>query len=242
LQIYVKEKKSLLKSSVPLKLKFGINLNNRAQDGFYFYSQNRLMIMQDKMPKSVQNNFEYCGIVGLVDIPNVILAPSEYKQGFIAENEINKLRQAMITHMEDYYFQFRDEIKRIRRYESINEFWSDMGYPDFIASYPNDIDPIHAKRRLERIKPYLQCNNCLKFLRLPNRPSDLNKIWLDDTVCSDIPGESCIKPEQCVYFKEIVFQNRFFKEPIHTKTPVDIKHVSHVVIIYLNKDFLIILF
>jgi hypothetical protein len=97
-------------------LKFGVNLNYRAQDGFFFYSQNRLVIMNEKTPKTNQVKPEYSGIVGIVDIPYSVMEPNQNKQRFTAEKEFQKLKQIMLQHMEHYYFEFRNEIKRITKY------------------------------------------------------------------------------------------------------------------------------
>lgn len=170
------------------------------------------MIMHDKSSKSNQTKPEYSGIVGIVDIPYSVMAPSQNKQGFIAENELKKLKQLMLQHMEDYYFEFRNEIKRIKQYEDIDKFWDDMGYVNYDVDKPFDNDPIYAKRRFDRIKPYIQCDKCLKFRRVPNRPSDVGKIWPDDTICSHFPNENCNKPEQIVNFKELTFNKRVYKD------------------------------
>jgi hypothetical protein len=217
-------------------LKFGVNLNYRAQDGFFFYSQNRLVIMNEKTPKTNQVKPEYSGIVGIVDIPYSVMEPNQNKQRFTAEKEFQKLKQIMLQHMEHYYFEFRNEIKRITKYEKIDIFWNDMGYPSYYVDKPYDSDPISVKRRLDRIKPYIQCDKCLKFLRLPNRPSDVGRIWPDDTVCSHLPNENCKKPKEIVEFKEIVFTKKIFEEASSAGTPSSTQ-ISGRVSLFLNDFF-----
>jgi hypothetical protein len=215
----VKDKITNLKTSIFLKLKFGINLNNRSQDGFFFYNQNRLIIMQDKLAQSNQLKPEYSGIVGIINIPNSFMSTDKFKQRFIDENEYRKLKQTMFNHLEDYYYLFRQEISRVKKYQNIDLFWNDMGYESYDVDKP---DANNAEIR-KRVKPYLQCDSCLKFRCVPNRPSDMGRIWPDDTICTHFPNVNCNKPEHIVQFNEITFAGRKY---INSNQPVS-KKIHH---------------
>jgi hypothetical protein len=187
LETRINDKKNNLKASITLQLKFGINLNNRAQDGFFLYSQNRLIIKYDKTTQSDQVKPEYSGIVGIVDIPYSLMAPNQNKQSFNDEIELKKIKQTMFIHLSNYYNVFRKEISRQKKYDDIELFWNDMGYASYDVEEP---DVNYAEQRKKRVKPYLHCNSCLKFRLVPNRPSDNGKIW------SHVPNENCHRPEQ----------------------------------------------
>ena len=55
-----------------IELKFGINLQNRAQSGFFFYNNHRLILMYKNFS---HREPEFRGIVGLVDVPYSIMNP-----------------------------------------------------------------------------------------------------------------------------------------------------------------------
>lgn len=74
-------------SKDPKKLEFifGINLHNRNADGLFLYNCNRLILMFQHT-KLQQKEDEYRGIVGIVNIPYLVLEPTHNKQGFQGNN------------------------------------------------------------------------------------------------------------------------------------------------------------
>jgi hypothetical protein len=64
-----------MKQEKHLEFKFGINLHNRSQSGFFIYNCHRLILMYKKYGRQGKFDPEYHGIVGLVDVPYSIMDP-----------------------------------------------------------------------------------------------------------------------------------------------------------------------
>jgi hypothetical protein len=84
-----------------LEFIFGINLNNRMADGLFLYNCNRLILMFEHT-KLQKVDYDYRGIVGIVNIPYLILEPTHNKQQFQDSNELKQLIGSMTDHMEHY--------------------------------------------------------------------------------------------------------------------------------------------
>lgn len=176
-----------MKQSKKLLLQFGVNLNNKSQDGFYYYNNNRLIKMYQRPLKSYLND-KFNGIVGIIDLSYDVMKPTNNKQDFNASDaEKNKIDRLFVERLEHYIGKFQEEIQRRFNHSDINRFWIDMGYPNLDFKMPID-DDSSARKRLHLIPIYIQCNSCLMWRKLGNDPrliEDLNKsIW----VCNFLRG------------------------------------------------------
>lgn len=163
----------------PKKLKFifGLNINNRHADGLFIYNCNRLIIMFEHTRQQHRNHKEYLGIVGIVNVPYLVSQPTHNKQQFADNNEQRQLVNALSEHMEQY---LRDINKDLDR-----EFWKEFGYFSDRVELPS-MDEMYVKRRLQYVKPVLQCSSCLKWRILRFTPQLLNpNYFTDDWTCSD---------------------------------------------------------
>ena len=64
-----------------IEFKFGINLNQRAQAGCFFYNSNRLLKMYEKLGGQKKLDPDYRGIVGIINVPYSAMIPIHSKQG-----------------------------------------------------------------------------------------------------------------------------------------------------------------
>jgi hypothetical protein len=98
-------------------------------------------------------NKDYQGIVGIVDVPFLILEPTHNKQSFADMNEHKTLLQALSEHMEHYE-------KGLNFFRQ--DFWPALGYPtgNFPPALP---DEEKKKYRFQKCPPCIQCDRCLKW-------------------------------------------------------------------------------
>lgn len=62
-------KKKEVDSPKSLLFTFGININNRNDDGLFIYNCNRLILMHEPTQQQKKNEREFRGIVGVVNVP-----------------------------------------------------------------------------------------------------------------------------------------------------------------------------
>src|SRR6185437_1954830 len=103
----------------------------------------------------------YCrGIIGIVDIPSIVLEPTHNKQSFADEKEYHFLLKNMGEYMRQYWSD-----TGIEHY--IKEFWEAYGYRDDQLDRLPSNDPETVKRRQLAVPMLIQCDKCLKWRRLP---------------------------------------------------------------------------
>lgn len=122
----------------------------------------------------------YCrGVVGVVDIPSIVLEPTHNKQSFADEKEYHFLLKNMGEYMRQYWSD-----AGIENY--VKEFWetygnrcryaanqrrtwraSSSGYRDDQLDRPPSNEPEAVKRRQAAVPMLIQCDKCLKWRRLP---------------------------------------------------------------------------
>uniref|UniRef100_A0A452J7H1 CW-type domain-containing protein n=1 Tax=Gopherus agassizii TaxID=38772 RepID=A0A452J7H1_9SAUR len=88
-----------------LYLIFGINIENRSQDGMFIYNNSRLVRMYEKVGPHLKQG-SCGGAVGMVDVPLEALEPTHNKQAFVNVKEYNHL----LTSMEHYLIQYWKDI------------------------------------------------------------------------------------------------------------------------------------
>ena len=100
---------------------------------------------------------EYRGLVGIVNVPYLVLEPTHNKQKFANEVEQKKLVDKMSDYMEQYLFECAQLIDKT--------FWKKFGYLDDSSHLPIDDHP-YNRVRLGSANIYAQCDECLKWRQL----------------------------------------------------------------------------
>ena len=102
-------------------------------------------------------NSEYRGIVGIVNVPYLVLEPTHNKQSFADRHEQQQLIAAMSEHMEQYLYECGIDFDK--------EFWKRFGYLDNSRDLPVEDNPFFRVRCVQT-KLLAQCNDCLKWREL----------------------------------------------------------------------------
>ncbi|CAF3402697.1 unnamed protein product [Rotaria sp. Silwood1] len=155
----------------------------------------------------------YCrGVVGVVDIPSIVLEPTHNKQSFADEKEYHFLLKNMGEYMRQYWSD-----AGIENY--VKEFWETYGYRDDQLDRPPSNDSEVVKRRQAAVPMLIQCDKCLKWRRLPyagNTPS-LTQAQLETWRCSDntdVMNNTCSTSEKL----EIIPEGELKQKPQATNT------------------------
>jgi len=172
----LKHNEKLVKEPKNLEFIFGLNIHNRCADGLFLYNCNRLIIAFEQ-PKVQQKNKEYRGIVGIVNVPYLVLEPTHNKQQFADSSEHKKLIDALSEHMDQYMSDINIHLD--------SDFWREFGYSVNKYNELPSSEPLYLKRRLQYVKMHLQCDNCLKWRCL---------LWSDRLLQDDFPPDDwCCK-------------------------------------------------
>ncbi|XP_066477367.1 MORC family CW-type zinc finger protein 1 [Tiliqua scincoides] len=164
----LEDKQRNLRRPKKLFLIFGINIQNRSQDGMLIYSNSRLIRMFEKVgPQKKKDSYCGAGAVGMVDVPLGIMEPTHNKQAFANVKEYNHLMKSMGLHLVQYW----KDVGISKRGETF--FWNDFGYLSN-RWYEKPSDTIQYKRRRAvEIPDIVQCDHCLKW-RLLSFDTDIN--------------------------------------------------------------------
>ena len=127
--------------------------------------------------KQQKENNEFAGIVGLVNVPYLVLEPTHNKQHFADSQEQKQLINALGEHMEQYVKDLQIKLNA--------DFWRKFGYFDDAPELPSNEEGFR-RRRLQTTNTFVQCDSCLKWRHLswnkrllePNYPPD-------NWVCTD---------------------------------------------------------
>ncbi|XP_066870791.1 ATPase MORC2 isoform X4 [Kogia breviceps] len=166
-------KQRALKEPKELNFVFGVNIEHRDLDGMFIYNCSRLIKMA-------------CGgVVGVVDVPYLVLEPTHNKQDFADAKEYRHLLRAMGEHLAQYW----KDIAIAQR--GIIKFWDEFGYLSANWNQPPSSELRYKRRRAMEIPTTIQCDLCLKWRTLPFQLSSVEKDYPDTWVCSMNPD-----PEQ----------------------------------------------
>ncbi|XP_043849421.1 MORC family CW-type zinc finger protein 1 [Dromiciops gliroides] len=196
-QKVLKEKEKQLKKNRKLYLIFGMNIENRSQDGMFIYSNCRLIKMHEKVgPQLRPGSLLGAGVVGIVNIPLEVMEPSHNKQGFINIKEYNHLLRIMGLYLVQYWkdtgFSNRNPML----------FWNEFGYQsNKLLEQPLN-SAQNRRRQASEIPFIIQCDLCLKWRVLPSS-DDYNRENLGNWTCANNPNlleNSCHSPEQLPTF------------------------------------------
>uniref|UniRef100_T1J2T3 CW-type domain-containing protein n=1 Tax=Strigamia maritima TaxID=126957 RepID=T1J2T3_STRMM len=196
-------KQKSLKEPKTLSFIFGINLENRKNDGLFIYNCNRLIKMYVRVGPQLEGGQKCRGVVGIVNVPYVVLEPTLNKQDFTDAKEYRHLLKTLGEHMEQYW---RDVDFGLR---SVTEFWENYGYRTSGWEEMPSMESNFVNRRAREKKICLQCDICLNWRVLPFSSSHVGKVFPDNWVCSLNPDASrnrCTCPEEKLVLPEGKYQ------------------------------------
>ncbi|NXF96879.1 MORC2 protein, partial [Eubucco bourcierii] len=178
-------KQRALKEPKELNFIFGVNIEQRQLDGMFIYNCSRLIKMYEKVGPQLEGGMACGGVVGVVDVPYLVLEPTHNKQDFADAKEYRHLLKAMGEHLVQYW----KDVAIAQR--SIVKFWDEFGYLSASWNQPPSSELRYRRRRAMEIPTTIQCDVCLKWRTLPFQLSSVEKNYPDSWVCSMNPD-----PEQ----------------------------------------------
>ncbi|XP_060105054.1 ATPase MORC2 [Heteronotia binoei] len=186
-------KQQALKEPKELNFIFGVNIEQRYLDGMFVYNCSRLIKMYEKVGPQLEGGMACGGVVGVVDVPYLVLEPTHNKQDFADAKEYRHLLRAMGEHLAQYWKDI--EIAQ----KGISKFWDDFGYLSANWNQPPSDELRYKRRRAMEIPTTIQCDMCLKWRTLPFQLSSVEQESPDTWVCAMNPNpeqDRCDAPEQ----------------------------------------------
>ncbi|XP_070820416.1 ATPase MORC2 isoform X2 [Chaetodon trifascialis] len=186
-------KQKALKEPKELNFIFGVNIEQRDLDGMFVYNCSRLIKMYEKTGPQLEGGMACGGVVGVVDVPYLVLEPTHNKQDFADAKEYRHLLKSMGEHLAQYWKDSNIAQK------GIVKFWDEFGYLSASWSAPPSSESRYKRRRAMEIPLTIQCDKCLKWRTLPFQMDAVDKRYPDSWVCLMNPDSSqdrCDAPEQ----------------------------------------------
>ncbi|KAJ6656701.1 hypothetical protein lerEdw1_003588 [Lerista edwardsae] len=186
-------KQRALKEPKELNFIFGVNIEQRHLDGMFVYNCSRLIKMYEKVGPQLEGGMACGGVVGVVDVPYLVLEPTHNKQDFADAKEYRHLLRAMGEHLAQYWKDV--EIAQ----KGISKFWDDFGYISANWNQPPSNELRYKRRRAMEIPTTIQCDVCLKWRTLPFQLSSVEQAYPDTWECAmnpDAEQDRCGAPEQ----------------------------------------------
>ena len=135
--------------------------------------------MYEKVGSQMQGGNNRCsGIIGIVDVPYLVLEPTHNKQDFADQKEYKHLLKSMSDHMLQYWKDSKIES------QGVTKFWDDFGYGNSWKDDPSD----EAKFKMKRLSSTIQlaqCDECLKWRELTFSRKMINYVVPPTWVCSN---------------------------------------------------------
>uniref|UniRef100_A0A8C8GXL3 CW-type domain-containing protein n=1 Tax=Oncorhynchus tshawytscha TaxID=74940 RepID=A0A8C8GXL3_ONCTS len=186
-------KQKALKDPKELSFIFGVNIEQRDLDGMFVYNCSRLIKMYEKTGPQLEGGMACGGVVGVVDVPYLVLEPTHNKQDFADAKEYRHLLRAMGEHLAQYWKDSNIAQK------GIVKFWDEFGYLSASWSSLPSPEQRYKRRRAMEIPLTIQCDKCLKWRTLPFQMDAVDKRYPDSWVClmnPDSTQDRCDAPEQ----------------------------------------------
>uniref|UniRef100_H3DEP7 MORC family CW-type zinc finger 2 n=1 Tax=Tetraodon nigroviridis TaxID=99883 RepID=H3DEP7_TETNG len=186
-------KQKALKEPKELNFIFGVNIEQRDLDGMFVYNCSRLIKMYEKTGPQLEGGTACGGVVGVVDVPYLVLEPTHNKQDFADAKEYRHLLKSMGEHLAQYWKDANIAQK------GIVKFWDEFGYLSASWSSAPSSDMRYKRRRAMEIPITIQCDKCLKWRTLPFQMDAVDKRYPDSWVCLMNPDgtqDRCEAPEQ----------------------------------------------
>ncbi|PAA85579.1 hypothetical protein BOX15_Mlig032543g1, partial [Macrostomum lignano] len=210
-KVMAQKKQKALKEPKTLTFYFGVNLEQRNMYGMFVYNCSRLIKMYERTGPQLDSGQTCRGVVGIVNVPYILLMPTHSKQDFADAKEYRALLRAMSDHLMQYW----DDIGIEKRPGGVDAFWAEFGYLKAKWSEPPSQEPKYAKKRAISLQTHVQCNRCLKWRILPFQSNQVGKSVPDNWECKDNPDNAhkrCSEPEQI-----LAVPVRVLKRKIKTK-------------------------
>ncbi|KAM6066926.1 LOW QUALITY PROTEIN: ATPase MORC2-like [Chlamydotis macqueenii] len=184
-------KQRALKEPKELNFIFGVNIEQRELDGMFIYNCSRLIKMYEKVGPQLEGGMACGGVVGVVDVPYLVLEPTHNKQDFADAKEYHLLK-AMGEHLAQCWKDIAiGLLVCFPAQRGIIKFWDEFGYLSANWNQPPSSELRYKRRRAMEIPTAIQCDVCLKWRTLPFQLSSVEKNYPDSWVCSMNPD-----PEQ----------------------------------------------
>lgn len=186
-------KQKALKEPKELNFIFGVNIERRDQDGMFIYNCSRLIKMYEKAGPQLEGGMACGGVVGVVDVPYLVLEPTHNKQDFADAKEYRHLLRAM----GEYLAQYWKDIGIAQK--GIVKFWDEFGYLSANWNSVPSNELRFRRRRAMEIPVTIQCDKCLKWRTLLFLMDAVDKRYPDSWVCLMNPDgtqDRCDDPEQ----------------------------------------------
>ncbi|XP_051870430.1 ATPase MORC2-like [Pristis pectinata] len=188
------EKLRALKKTNNLTFIFGVNIEKRNCDGMFIYNNSRLIKMYKKIGVQLNRTLSSCGgVVGVVNVPSVMMEPTHNKQDFADAREYHNLLRIM----GQFLLQYWKDLGLAQT--GIVKFWNEFGY----VSTNWNLLPSNAlqyrRRRAVEIQVKVQCDLCLRWRTLPSNLDVNDRVLPNIWVCSmnQNPQQNrCDIPEQ----------------------------------------------
>ncbi|KAK6476566.1 ATPase MORC2A-like isoform X1 [Huso huso] len=174
-------KQRALKEPKELCFIFGVNIAQRELDGMFVHNCSRLIKMYEKVGPQLEGGMACGGVVGVVDVPYLVLEPTHNKQDFADNKEYRHLLRAMGDHLAQYWKDIGIAQK------GIVKFWDEFGYLSANWNQPPSSEVRYKRRRTMEIPITIQCDKCLKWRTLPFQIQAVDKVYPDSWVCSMNP-------------------------------------------------------
>ncbi|GAA48952.1 MORC family CW-type zinc finger protein 2, partial [Clonorchis sinensis] len=191
----VARKQKSIRDPKTLTFYFGVNVMNRACDGMFVYNCSRLIKMYQRIGPQQDSSMMCRGVVGIVDVPYMVLEPTHNKQDFADAKEYRMLMRAMADHLMQYW----DDLSIDKEPDSLVRFWKSFGYLSARWRDPPSNEEKYARRRCCSVSICVQCDKCLKWRILPFSQSLVGRDVPDTWQCRDNPDNQhkrCDAPEE----------------------------------------------
>jgi len=197
-------KKKALKDRKTLDFVFGFNIESRKYYGMFVYNCSRLIRMYERVGPQVNSGVVCAGVIGVVNVPYLVLEPTHNKQHFADNKEYRHLLKAMGDHLQSYWRDSKVDGK------GINNFWGQFGYlnDDWGQEYPSN-EPRYQRARAMNITKVIQCDGCLKWRLIPFQSNMVGREPPDNWICSHNPDtrhNKCTIKEEVPQIQEAVFK------------------------------------
>ncbi|OON14728.1 CW-type Zinc Finger [Opisthorchis viverrini] len=179
----VTRKQKSIRDPKTLTFYFGVNVMNRACDGMFVYNCSRLIKMYQRIGPQQDSSMMCRGVVGIVDVPYMVLEPTHNKQDFADAKEYRMLMRAMADHLMQYW----DDLSIDKEPDSLVRFWKSFGYLSARWRDPPSNEEKYARRRCCSVSICVQCDKCLKWRILPFSQSLVGRDVPDTWQCRDNP-------------------------------------------------------
>ncbi|KAL1765848.1 MORC family CW-type zinc finger protein 2B [Sigmodon hispidus] len=181
-----------LKEPKELNFVFGVNIEHRGHDGMFIYNCSRLIKMYEKVGPQLEKGMICGGVVGVINVPYLVLEPTHNKQDFADAKEYRLLLRAMGEHLAQYW----KDIAIAQH--GIIKFWDEFGYLSANWNRPPSDELRFKRRRAMQVPTTIQCDLCLKWRTLPFQLSAVEEGYPDKWICSMNPDP---EQDQCEAFE-----------------------------------------